>query len=93
MRSVTHEVMLEIRDIDEVTTKEEMLESLNKFADSMKDISISDIKSLRRACGNTQTALLSLSAPLANALLTMAKNNRRSRRYLKLQPKRKFLNL
>lgn len=73
VRSVTHEVMLEIKDIDEITTKEEILESLNKVADSMNDINISAIKSLRRAYGNTQTALLSLSAPLANALLTMAK--------------------
>ena len=65
--------MLQIKDIYGVTTKEEVLESLNKFTDSMKDISISPIKSLRRAYGNTQTALLSLSAPLANTLLTTAK--------------------
>lgn len=71
VRSVTHEIIIDIRDIDEVTTKEEVAEALEIFLG--KSLQMSDVKSLRRSYGGTQIATVGLNAPLANKLIEAGK--------------------
>lgn len=73
VRALTHEIVLEIRDIDEVTDREDVHEALVNLSEEFKTLQLSAIKSLRRAYGGTQTATISLSAGLANRLLEVAK--------------------
>lgn len=73
VKSVAQEVTLDVRDIDEITTKEEIYEALIKYSDEMKSLQLSSIKSLRRAFGGTQVATIGLSAPLAKDLLEKGK--------------------
>ena len=49
VRSVAQEIIMDIRDIDKVTTKDESLEALVKFSHKMNSVQLSSIKSLRRA--------------------------------------------
>lgn len=73
VRSLTHEVVLQIKDIDEVTSKEEIIDALRKFSDNMKNLQCDVLKALRPAYGSTQTATISLNAHLANKLLDAGK--------------------
>lgn len=73
VRSLTHEIILQIKDIDEVTSKEEIIDALRKSSDSMKDLHCNSLKSLRPAYGSTQIATICLSAHLANNLLDAGK--------------------
>lgn len=57
-----HEVTIEIKDLDEVTTKEEILDALVCRLGSDKDLGLDCIQSLRKAYGNTQTAVVKLPA-------------------------------
>ena len=62
------ERLIEIRDIDEITTKEELIEELNR---QLEHLSISPVavKSMRGAYGATQIALVSLPTKTANELI------------------------
>lgn len=72
VKILTEVVQIEIRDIDEVTSKEEVLEALkNNFAELK--LSPSNILSLRRAYGGTQTATISLVPESASKLIKAAK--------------------
>lgn len=73
VRSVTQEILIDIRDIDEITTKEEVLEALVNFSEKMSNLQEASIKSLRRGFGGTQIATVGLSAPLANILCDAGK--------------------
>lgn len=73
VRALSHEVVIEIRDIDEVTTREDIYEALTNRSDDFKSLQPSAIKSLRRAYGGTQTATIGLSAILASRLVEAAK--------------------
>lgn len=73
VRALSQEVEIEIRDIDEVTTKKEVYEALINKSEAFRDLQATAIKSLRRAYGGTQTAKISLGATLANQLVQMAK--------------------
>lgn len=73
VRALSHEVRIEIRDIDEVTSKEDVYEALIKESSDFKSLQPSAVRSLRRAYGGTQTATISVSAALACRLIEMAK--------------------
>ena len=61
----TQEVDVEIRDIEETTTKDEVKESLEKLIDNDLVLAANAVKSLRRASGETQIALVRLPAEVA----------------------------
>ncbi|XP_015122335.1 uncharacterized protein LOC107044812 [Diachasma alloeum] len=56
---------IEIKDLDYMTTKEEILEALVKIAGNVVQITLDVMKSLRKACGGIQTALVTLPVLVA----------------------------
>ena len=58
----TQEFDIEIRDIEETATKDEVKESLEKVIDKDYVVAANAVKSLRRAYGETQIALVRLPA-------------------------------
>ncbi|XP_015117891.1 uncharacterized protein LOC107041717 [Diachasma alloeum] len=60
---------LEIKDLDELTTKEEVLEALRLTAGVDCQISPDAIRSLRKAYGGTQTASVTLAAAVVKKVL------------------------
>ncbi|XP_073821578.1 uncharacterized protein [Musca autumnalis] len=69
VRALTQEVPIEIKDIDGVSTKEDILQAISGISDEFKEFQPHAIKSLRKAYRGTQTATVFLSSPLANILL------------------------
>lgn len=65
----SHEEDLEIKDLDETTTKQEIVEALQKAAGDDITITLEVIKSLRKAYGGTQVASLRLNAKTANKVI------------------------
>ena len=61
----TQEVDVEIRDIQETTTTDEVKETLKKVIDNDLVVAVNAVKSLRRAYGETQIALVRLPAEVA----------------------------
>ena len=68
----TQEVNIVCKDMDEVTTKDEVLEALRTQLGT-ESLSLSAIRSLRPAYGGTQTAVISLSLELAKKVLKTGK--------------------
>ncbi|KAI8120523.1 hypothetical protein CVS40_8204 [Lucilia cuprina] len=66
------ETIIECRDIDEVTTKDDIR---NAFLTQLgvSEMKLEDIKSLRRAYGGTQTATISLPSEICYRLLQIGK--------------------
>ena len=56
----TQEVDVEIRDIEETTTKDEVKESLEKGIDKDYVVAVNAVKSLRRSYGETEIAYVRL---------------------------------
>lgn len=73
VRALTHEVLLEIKDIDEVTTKEDVHEALMNISDKFGTLHLSAIKSMRKAYGSTQTATIGLGVEQASILMKTTK--------------------
>lgn len=72
IRTHKQEVRIEVRDMDEVTTKEEICTALiNQFG--ANDIKETDIKSLRRSYGDTQSAVVSLPIGIGRKALMVGK--------------------
>lgn len=67
--SKVDEELLEINDLEESTTKEEILEALEKAAGADHKISTDAVKSLRKAYGGTLTAWVKLEASMAKNIL------------------------
>ena len=65
----TQEVDVEIRDIGETTTKDEVKESLEKVIDNDLVVAANAVKSLRRTYGETQIALVRLPAEVARKVI------------------------
>ena len=65
----TQKVDVEIRDIEETTTKDEVKESLEKVIDNDYVVAANAVKSLRRAYGETQIALVRLPAEVARKVI------------------------
>ncbi|XP_036345856.1 uncharacterized protein LOC118755117 [Rhagoletis pomonella] len=72
VRTLTEMVHIEIHDIDEVTTSEKVCLALNGHGGSTK-VLVSDIRSMRKAYGGTQTATLLLPESFANKLVGQGK--------------------
>lgn len=73
VRALTQEAMLEIKDLDEVTTKEDVYDAIKRMSDKFEMVQQSAVKTIRRAYGGTQTATIGLSPALANILLQEGK--------------------
>lgn len=63
------ETDVEIRDLDETTTKQEILDALQRAAGPDHTITLEAVKSLRKAYGGTQTAAVRLEAALATKII------------------------
>lgn len=72
VKSLTEESLVDIRDIDEVTTMEEVCLALNSQIPDI-EINPSNIRSLRKAYGGTQTATISLPSVVAKKLIEVGK--------------------
>lgn len=64
-RTLTKEVFLEVRDIDEVTTREDIVEAAQEQIGEGRKLG-GIVKSLRKSFGETQTALLKVPVEVAN---------------------------
>lgn len=73
IRALTHEVMVEIRDLDEITTKEDITEAIRTQIRDLNHFGEQSIRSIRAAYAGTQTALVSLPALEARLLLDARK--------------------
>ncbi|KMQ86562.1 gag-pol polyprotein [Lasius niger] len=67
--SKVQEEVLEIKDLDETTTKEEVLDALQNAAGKDCKITVDAIKSLRKAYGGTQTASVRLAVTVAKKVV------------------------
>lgn len=72
VRTLSHRISIECRDIDEITTKEEICSALNELLGS-EGVAPTDVVSLRKAYGGMQTATVSLPANMAKSLLNVGK--------------------
>ena len=63
------ELDVEVKDLDEITTKEEIVEALQRLLGADSGITLISIKSLRPAYYGTQTAVVGLLAPVAKKFL------------------------
>lgn len=61
VRTFTHRTTIELKYVDEVTTKEDICEAI-KAQFGVEGVSPADFLSLRKAYGGTQIATISLSA-------------------------------
>lgn len=68
IKALSPEATLELKDLDEVTTEDEICQSLKDQFDI-----VASVRSLRKAYGGTQTAVISLAVDQANALLSTDK--------------------
>lgn len=68
----THEINVVCKDMDEVTTKQEVLEALKKQLE-ITSLQESAIRSMREAYGGTQTAVISLPFEHAKKILRAGK--------------------
>ncbi|XP_054085772.1 uncharacterized protein LOC128921646 [Zeugodacus cucurbitae] len=68
VKLLTQETLLECKDLDEVTNKEEVLYALQRQLGN-SELTIAAIKSLRKSYGDTQTALIKLPVEAARQLL------------------------
>ncbi|KAI8115399.1 hypothetical protein CVS40_12361 [Lucilia cuprina] len=73
VRVMVNEVFLEIKDIDEITTKEEVHEALVNLSEDFKEVRLTVVKSMRKAYGGTQIATIGINAILANKLIELSK--------------------
>lgn len=64
-RTLTKEVFLEVRDIDEVTTRDDIIEAAQQQIGEGRKLG-EIVKSLRKSFGETQTALLKVPVEVAN---------------------------
>ncbi|XP_064539656.1 uncharacterized protein LOC135429319 [Drosophila montana] len=78
VRTLTETSQVEIKDLDELATKEEVLEAI-KSALQDDSLPIETIKSLRPAFGGQQRATVTLPAPKARTLVEKAKTVREMR--------------
>lgn len=72
VRSLSHQIIIECKDIDEVTCKEEIQEALVQQC-NLPTIEDVVVRSLRKAYGGTQIATIGLPAELAQKVLLVGK--------------------
>ena len=69
----TDTMMLELKDLDEVTDKVEIVQALQDQLERVQDIDVTAVKSLRKAYGGMQTAVVVLPVDIANKALNKGK--------------------
>nr|AMS38370.1 hypothetical protein [Bactrocera tryoni] len=69
IRALTHEVSVEIRDLDEITTKEDIAVAIRSQIKELNSFDENAIKTMRQAYAGTQTAVISLPAADSKRLL------------------------
>ena len=72
VKTLSGEVLLEIKDLDEVTTEEEIIEAFERQLDGAKERKVV-VKSIRNAYGGTRTAVIAMPADLARKAVRMNK--------------------
>lgn len=72
VRALAHEIQVEIKDLDELTTKEEVTEALAAKLDT-PTLTAATVRSIRKAYGRTKTAVVSLPADLAKKAIAVGK--------------------
>ncbi|KAL7726212.1 hypothetical protein ACLKA6_001617 [Drosophila palustris] len=70
VKRLTELAQLEIRDLDDLTTKEEICEALNSKNTSIM-LAPDDVKSIRKSFGGTQIATLCVAASKASSILEL----------------------
>lgn len=73
VKILTHETLIEVKDLDEVTTKEDVFNALAENLANTSVMKALTIKSLRKAYSGTQTATVSLPAEAAKQLIEIGK--------------------
>ena len=73
VKALTHMIEIEVRDLDEVSTKGEVCEALKAKFEEAKSMKSTDVKSLKKAFGGTQMAVVSLAADLARKIINEGK--------------------
>ncbi|XP_069961813.1 uncharacterized protein [Bactrocera oleae] len=58
IKALTHETLVEIRDMDEITSKEDIAEAIRSQIIEMKQFDTNSIRSIRAAYRGTQTAVI-----------------------------------
>lgn len=66
-RKVKHS-LLEIKDLDEIATKEEVKVAIQKFLGQELEVGLDNVKSIRKGYGGTQTAVVSLPTAASDKL-------------------------
>lgn len=70
--SKVQEATIEIKDLDGVTTKKEIVAALSSALDG-RVVKLNDVKSIRKTYGDTQTAMVTLPVEAANKVTKMGK--------------------
>lgn len=73
VKTRVHEVEVEIKDLDEVATKEDVCAALIQQIEEARGITEASIKSIRQAYGGTQIAVVSLPAEVAKKAIQVEK--------------------
>lgn len=73
VKALQQEETFEIRDLDILTSKEEVLEALQREIGGKDAIEITAVKSLRKAYGDTQIAVVQLSKEIASMFTKLEK--------------------
>ncbi|XP_039968625.1 uncharacterized protein LOC120780409 [Bactrocera tryoni] len=73
IRSLTQEITVEVRDLDDITTKEDIAQAIRSEFEELRLFSVECIKSIRHAYAGTQKAIISLHAQEAKHLLAAQK--------------------
>ncbi|KAM8702480.1 hypothetical protein ACLKA7_001811 [Drosophila subpalustris] len=68
VKGLTEQMQLEIRDLDDLTTKEDICEAFSTKEENMRLVP-ADIKGIRKSYGGTQTATLLVAASKAKLIL------------------------
>lgn len=72
IRSRQHETTIQCRDLDEITTREEICQAFAKEL-GLESVPLATVKTLRKAYDGTQTAVISLPTESANKLIALNK--------------------
>lgn len=73
VKARTHETDFVIKDLDELTTKEDICAALAQQIEGHQVITIDTVKSLRKAYGGTQMAVIRLPSEAAKKIIEMGK--------------------
>ncbi|XP_049309471.1 uncharacterized protein LOC125777805 [Bactrocera dorsalis] len=73
IRSLTQEITVEVRDLDDITTKEDIAQAIRTEFEELRLFSVECIKNIRPAYAGTQKAIISLQAQEAKHLLAAQK--------------------